>query len=220
LGILSLLFKPAVKSPEQKLRETRVMLRGWIAESESEIATSDDELWNMGERDNIASRWAQIGLVNELLDKPERCTAQGLEDLLREKFRIYDGLDASLANLPTFDEDEEDLDYSTMSSQERIQRKAFQQYHNERFKLQHQIDILAQFAGVSARRIHDVLHIIGAHYTPVEDRPAMKKELAAAYYPVIREWMAGGRGPIQSLDIPTEFSAWLPEHEPDFPALV
>jgi hypothetical protein len=65
-----------------------------------------------------------------------------------------------------------------------------------------------------------VLHILTAHYTPVEDRPLRGNELAATYFPMIRAWMDGERGMIQELPIPAEFSGWMPEHESMFPVLV
>jgi hypothetical protein len=222
MGLLSLLFKPAVKSPQQKLRETKAMLNGWIAESEADLVDCTDELWAMSERDNIVRWQAQIELVDYLLLHPECCTAQGLESLLREKFLVYSDLDASLAALPCFDEDEDDLDYESMTSTERIQRKAVHEYHERQFVIQHQCHLLARFAGISERRIHDILHILTAHYTPVEMRPAMKNEKAASWYPAILCWMDGDDGfdSIKDLAIPAEFSGWMPEHPSMFPTLV
>jgi hypothetical protein len=209
------------KAPWQKLEETHAMLSVWIAETQAELADCTDELWAMGERDSINAWKAQIELVEHLLIHPEICTAEGLENLLREKFLVYNELDASLANLPAFDEDEDDLDYSAMSSQERIQRKAVHEYHERQFVIQHQCNLLAQFAGISARRIHDVLHILTAWYTPVEDRPLCKNEKAASWYPAIHAWMSGeDTGSIKELAIPAEFSGWLPERPSMFPTLV
>lgn len=218
MGLLAL-FKPRVKAPWQKLEETKAVLTVWIEETQAELINCDDYLWALGERDNITRWHAQIELVDHLLLHPEICTAQGLESLLREKFRAYNELDASLANLPCFDDDEDELDYSTIPSQERIQRKAEKQYHERQFIIQHQCHLLAQFAGISERRVHDVLHILMAHYTPVEDRPLRKNELAATYYPLINAWM-NGEGNLAMLAIPTEFSAWMPERESMFPVLV
>jgi hypothetical protein len=209
------------KAPWQKLEETHTMLTQWIAETQVELIDCDDYLWAMGERDSINAWKAQIELVEHLLIHPEICTAQGMETLLREKFRVYNELDASLAALPCFDEDEDDLDYSAMSSQERIQRKASHEYHDQQFAIQHQCNLLARFAGVSQRRVHDVLHILTAHYTPVEDRSLRKNEVAASWYPAIRTWMDDDQfGSIKDLAIPAEFSGWLPEHPSMFPTLV
>jgi hypothetical protein len=209
------------KAPWQKLEETHAMLSVWIAETQADLADCTDELWAMGERDSIAGWKAQIELVNYLLVHPEQCRTQELETLLREKFRRYNELDASLAALPCFDEDEEDLDYSAMPAQERIQRKASHEYHDQQFKLQHQCNLLARFAGVSARRVHDVLHILTAHYTPVEDRPLRKNEKAASWYPAIHAWMSGeDAGSIKDLAIPAEFSGWMTEYTSPFPTLV
>lgn len=217
---LKKLFRPAVKSPEQKLRETRVMLDNWISEALAELVDCSDELYAMSERDSIAGWQAQVEQIEYLLERPEYCTVQGLETLLREKFRVYNVLDSSLAALPAFDEDEDEIDWDNMPAMEQSQRVAVNHYHQRQFTIHRQLNLVARFAGVSERRIHDVLHILTAHYTPVEDRPLRKNEVAATYFPMIRAWMDGERGSIQDLPIPAEFSAWMPEHESLFPVLI
>jgi hypothetical protein len=165
LGIFSLLLKPKAKTAEQKLREVRASLNRQSADTRDAIVKAgDDDQFVIECRDVLAICTAQVALIDELLDGPERYTALGLENLLREKFGVYNELQASLAALPEFDEPESELNYDAMTSTERIQRKVVCQYHERRFMLHHQCDLLSAFLGLSDYRMSDIRRVIGAHY--------------------------------------------------------
>jgi hypothetical protein len=211
------------KSPADKLRTTKAILSQWIEETEAELRTpaepGSDELWRLDDQDSITAWTAQRTLVEWLETHPEACTAMALEDQLRSRFRRIDEIHAALQALPSFHEDEGDLDYTHMDETERGQRQQVNALHDEQYTLDRECDLLARFLGISERRIHDVRHIALAYYESEETREVTQKVEAATYYPLIKEWI-DGTGRLKTLPIPEHFSSWMPEYASPFPTLI
>jgi hypothetical protein len=216
-------FLAVKKSPADRLRETKAILSRWIKETQEALAVPAvpglDELWRLDYADSIIAWTAQTKLIDELLMHPEQRTAHGLEALLRARFHRDDELHAAIAELPRFDELDDELNDASMDESERTARHQVTLLHDEQYQIDRQCDLIAQFLGISERRIHDVHHIILAHHEDEETRKLTKKEEAATYYPIIKAWM-NGTGMLKSLPIPTHFSSWMTEYPSPFPTLI
>lgn len=222
MPIFASLLKKKKPSPAVILQETKVGLLDWIADAQAQLQTpvepEEYPYWRLEAQDDITSSTAQLAVVEWLEDHPEAWTAPALEDQLRQRFRRLDEIEVLLSALPCFDEDEDELDYSTMDQVEQEQRQKVRTLHAEQFLLDRQCDLLACLLGISARRLHDVRHILNSYYYDEELRKSTQTTEAAECYPQIKAWIEG-TATLQNLPIPA-FSAGMTEYPPRFPKLI
>ncbi len=202
------LFQPP-PSPSEVLAKTKQDLQLELLERQGELRdleqTPTPDRW-MVELDldtlmeDQTRLVAQITLIDQILTDPTLQSAEGLEVLLRSLFRRVDEIAATLRDLPLFEDIEED-EVVNLDEAGQVAYKQVHTLQDEQYRLDRQIDLVARFLGVSARRICEIRAILRAFY---EDEAS----LAATYYPQVRRWIEGA-GAIKTFSFPEHLAGWV-----------
>ncbi len=204
-----LLLRQREKHPSKSdLLQIRANLERRQAETQQEIDTFSvtdlqDEVYLMGLQDTKIRLTSTLVLVDQLLGQPDLYTEVGMEELLRLLLRRYDEIEAASAKLPEVDDDE--IDVSTLPSDEREAIEEARRLELEEFQLSAQIDLLAQLLGVS-NAIRTVRKIIYSHYLDEDTVRVTRSEQLAEGYPQILSWLQGAES-IKTLVLPTTDAA-------------
>jgi hypothetical protein len=190
--------------------QVRKQLLRWITETQVALSVPDgpyDDLWRLGFHDTLEALRLQVALLDQIIFDPALQTREALVQQFRVLFAKYDALHGLIEALPNFDHvgDGEEFEVDELPEDEREQYDQVTALHHENFVNMHQHELLADLLGIDSCRIHDLRHIIGAHY---ERTRSVQRQEAAGYYPMVKHWIDNG-GDVMSLSIPEKFSSWL-----------
>jgi hypothetical protein len=222
-AMLALIQKP--RGASEILAKTKRDLEVELLEKQRELRdlsqTAAQDRWTVeldieSLQDDEARLVAQITLIEELETNPAQQMAKALEELLRARFRRVDEIEATVQGLPTLDSYEE---ATSLSTEELATCEHVRALEHEQFKLDRQIDLLARFLGIQARRIYEMRQIIGAFHEDEETRKLCQREEAATCYLALEQWMQG-TATIKQLSFPEHLVTFVKPEEDNIALVV